>query len=544
MKSVLITAVVLGGFVCFAPRAIAGPAPSPSTLLQAALDRRTARAPGTGIVVGIIERGNVTTYVSGSSGNARPLDAQTRFEIGSVSKTFTATLLALAVQAGKLTLSDPLAKYLPKTVRVPAKDGKSITLLELAEQRSGLPRLPENMSDVAGSDPYAGYSRKDMYAFLNGYSLTRDPGAEYEYSNFGIGVLGQALANAAQTTYSRLLDTRVLDPLRMSATSLATPDAADASPLATGHDVDGNPVAPWHFDAIAPAGGVRSDLDDMLKYLRCNMGQGPLASACLFAQKARAAGEAGHRIGLVWWTNLRNGVVSHAGDTAGFHAEIAISADKQTGVVVMSNGPIVTDIAAHVLNPAYPIAECPSTVDAADTDPSSYRGEYCATAIGLAFRVFPSAVPNSVLIRVEGQSSLSYVETGPDEYTNAVVNATATFIRRNGSVVGIRFVQAGAALLLDRLNAQGSPVAGNLSQWPAVVTLDAATLLGYTGSYIAPDGTQFVVALRGDRLYVTLTGQPAVPVYPSAKDEFFYKVVAAEISFGRDASGNVVALTL
>ncbi len=123
--------------------------------LQSALDRRVAGAPGTGIVVGIVDHGRQQVFAAGSAGNGRPADEHTLYEIGSVTKTFTATALAAMVLAGRVRLNDPIAEYLPSGVRAPGKDGKPITLLDLAEQRSGLPRLPSNMQDVYGDDPYA-----------------------------------------------------------------------------------------------------------------------------------------------------------------------------------------------------------------------------------------------------------------------------------------------------------------------------------------------------------------------------------------------------
>ena len=133
----------------------------------------------------------------------------------------------------------------------------------------------------------------------------------------------------------------------MTDTTFATVPASDPETLAVGHDLGGQPVPSWHQQAILPAGGIRSSLADMLRFLRCNLGQGPLAAACLFAQQSRAAGTPGHRIGLVWETSVLRGSVSHGGDTAGYHAFVAISNDHQSGVVALSNGPLVTDIATH-----------------------------------------------------------------------------------------------------------------------------------------------------------------------------------------------------
>lgn len=324
--------------------------------LQAALDARVAAAPGTGIAVGMIDHGTTKIYVAGSAGNGRAVDEHTLFEIGSVTKTFTATILAAMALRGQVRLDDPIAKYLPAGVRAPERDGKPITVLDTAEQHSGLPRLPNNMDDVAGDDPYADYTNADMYAFLNGYTLTRDPGAEYEYSNYAVGLLGQLLANRAKTTYPQLVRRLVLDPLGMNATQFVMTGAQDPSMLAAGHDLSGKTVTTWHFQSVAPAGAIASNVDDMLKYLRCNMGQGPLAQACLFAQQPRAQGPPRNEIGLIWNLNPSSGITWHNGATNGFRAFVGISRDRQTAVVVLSNGPAVDDIGVHVLVPSFPIA--------------------------------------------------------------------------------------------------------------------------------------------------------------------------------------------
>jgi serine-type D-Ala-D-Ala carboxypeptidase/endopeptidase len=521
---------------CFAPLLAA-------LSLQAALDARAAAAPGTGIALGVIDHGVQRVYVAGSAGNGRAVDAHTLFEIGSVTKTFTATTLAEMVLRKQVRLSDPISEFLPAGVHAPSKDGKSITLLNLAEQRSGLPRLPTNMDDVAGDDPYADYTVANMYAFLNGYSLTRDPGATYEYSNYGIGLLGQLLANRAKLPYPALVRDTVLAPLGMSETGFAESPSSDPPLLATGHDLSGANVATWHAQAILPAGGIISNVTDMLKYLRCNMGQGPLARACLFAQQPRAQGEPLHQIGLVWNVNPRTGTVSHGGDTMGFHADVSISRDRQVGVVVLSNGPVVVDIAAHVLLPSFPVGSCSAPPPPSKTDLSSYAGYYCNGSAGAEFTV--DTVPNSdaLSIALLPQSALTYARTGSETYVAASVGATVKFARTQGKVVGFWFSQFGALPAL-RLDASGHPVVARLpSQFPAQVALAPSVLQQYVGTYTIAEAA-FTVTLRGDTLYVELTGQPAAPVYPSARDEFFYKIVEAQITFDRNASGAVTALTL
>jgi hypothetical protein len=114
----------------------------------------------------------------------------TLFEIGSITKVFTAVTLADMAAKGEVHLEDPISKYLPEGTRAPSLDGKQITLLDLATHRSGLPRMPSNFEPKDPSNPYADYTLDRMFAFLNGYTLERAPGAAYEYSNLGMGLLG------------------------------------------------------------------------------------------------------------------------------------------------------------------------------------------------------------------------------------------------------------------------------------------------------------------------------------------------------------------
>ncbi|HEX5726522.1 MAG TPA: serine hydrolase domain-containing protein, partial [Longimicrobiaceae bacterium] len=176
-----------------------------------------------GIVLGILEAdGSTRIFSAGSAGpGARPLGPRTTFEIGSINKTFTGTILADMVAKGEVALDDPVQKYLPEGVRVPSRNGRQITLLDLATHRSGLPRLPDNFTPADPTNPYADYSVEQLYAFLNHHQLRRDIGAEFEYSNLGMGLLGHALGRAAGTNVQTLIRQRILEPLGMRLTSYA-----------------------------------------------------------------------------------------------------------------------------------------------------------------------------------------------------------------------------------------------------------------------------------------------------------------------------------
>jgi serine-type D-Ala-D-Ala carboxypeptidase/endopeptidase len=153
--------------------------PSDSAIRTIITNRVDAKL-STGIVVGVLEPSGRRRIVSyGASGTFRPLDANSVFEIGSITKTFTAALLADMVTRGEVRLDDPVAKYLPASVKMPSRNGRQITLLDLATQSSGLPGMPNNFHPADPNNPYADYTPAAMYAFLSSYELPRDIGAQY-----------------------------------------------------------------------------------------------------------------------------------------------------------------------------------------------------------------------------------------------------------------------------------------------------------------------------------------------------------------------------
>src|SRR5262249_39710443 len=148
-----------------------------------------------GVVLGLLDHGTERFLAAGRcAGPDSPAPgADTEFEIGSISKVFTTTLLAEMVGRGGVALDGPGQKLLPKGVRAPARGDKQITLFALATASSGLPRLPD-LKPAHPNDPYADFRPADLYAWLGKHELRRDPGAKYEYSNLGMGLLGHALA--------------------------------------------------------------------------------------------------------------------------------------------------------------------------------------------------------------------------------------------------------------------------------------------------------------------------------------------------------------
>ena len=167
------------------------------------------------VALGVIDHGRTVTYFVRGSQAAWRLDEHTQFQIGSITKVFTATILAQMAGANELNLNDSIQQYLPEGVVAPAYQSRPITLLSLATHMSGLPGDPPDFKSVRSPEDY---SVKMLDDALSATKLTHAPGRQWEYSNFGFAVLGQILANKARLSYDDLVKQRILDPLEMKDT--------------------------------------------------------------------------------------------------------------------------------------------------------------------------------------------------------------------------------------------------------------------------------------------------------------------------------------
>jgi len=300
------------------------------------------------IVVGVVTKHGqeVISYGKFGSADSRVPDGETIFEIGSVTKVFTALLLSDMALRGEVNLKDPVSKYLPATVNVPTRNGKQITLLDLATHYSGLPRMPNNYNSA--------YSAEQLYDFLSTYTLTRDPGAKYEYSNLGGGLLGQVLAVRAGADYETLLHDRITEPLGMNHTAMQLTPEMTAN-LIPGYRGGGATAPGIEVSVLKGAGAIRSNVDDMLIFLAANMGliQTPLQPAMKKMLSVRRPVSPGVQIAMGW--HISNGVVCHNGGTYGYHAYVGFEPRRKAGVVVLSNSTEFTDdIGQRVLD--FPMA--------------------------------------------------------------------------------------------------------------------------------------------------------------------------------------------
>ena len=282
----------------------------------------------------VVRDGDVTL---GGFGGAGP---RTIFEIGSLTKVFTALLLADMAERGQVRLSDPAARYLPG-------GAGPVTLADLATHTAGLPRLPPGLAWSALTrrrDPYAGYPEARLVrAAHRSLRASSRPNA-YAYSNYGYGLLGYLLGQAAGSSYQALVTERICDPLGLADTTFDVPQAYRGR-LAQGH-ARGRAVPGWHMGALAAAGGLHSTAADLATLLRACLPTSagtapagtPLDAALRATMRPRADIPSG-QIGLAWHRTVRGDreLIWHNGMTGGYSAMIAFDPVRSLGVAALAN---------------------------------------------------------------------------------------------------------------------------------------------------------------------------------------------------------------
>jgi serine-type D-Ala-D-Ala carboxypeptidase/endopeptidase len=410
-------------------------------ILQARVDKYKKSV---GLIVGLVnDKGSkIISYGKLSRENRQKPDGNTVFEIGSITKVFTSILLADMVEQKELKLSDPINKYLPDSVKVPTRDGKEITLLHLATHTSGLPRLPSNLDPKNVKNPYADYTVEQMYEFLSNYTLTRDIGAQYEYSNFGSGLLGHILSLKAGMDYETLILTRICRPLEMNSTRIKLSTELQKR-MATGHDQAGETAMNWEIPTLAGAGALRSTTNDMLHFVAANLGliKSDLSPAMQKTHLVRnLTGVNNLEIGLGWHVLHTYGteIVWHNGGTGGYHSFIGFDKRKRVGVVVLSNSSnSIDDIGMHLLENKYALINLEhskgrTAIKLAPKIYDAYVGQY---ELAPNFIITISREGDGLQAQATGQAKFKVFPETETKFFYNVVDAQIMFNRNDAGVV-------------------------------------------------------------------------------------------------------------
>ena len=406
----------------------------PDSAIAALLRERVASRKTPGLVVGILDASG-QRFISAGTGAPGPaeLDGNTLFEIGSITKVFTSAILADMVLRGEVALADPLAKYLPAGTRAPSRDGRQITLLDLATHMSGLPRLPNNLSPRDAANPYVDYTSEKLYAFLSGHELRRAVGAQFEYSNLGAGLLGHLLELRTGLSYETLVTARILRPLAMTHTRI-TLSEDDRRLLAAGHTAGGRVTPPWDLGVLAGAGALRSTARDVLRFLEANIQAGansahvPLPALRMTHDPRHAIGPGAH-VGMGWISRLTPSgtIFMHDGGTGGHRSFAAFDPARGVAVVVLSaSSTDVADLGLALLDSGRRPSSDRVAITLPETVLEGLVGEY---EIVPAFRITVTREGAQLYVQATSQPRFPVFAESENAFFLRVVDAQVTFER-------------------------------------------------------------------------------------------------------------------
>lgn len=421
--------------------------------VNALLKERVDTKETPGIVVGIFENGKTTYYAYGVAqiDSQKPVDSKTLFEIGSITKTFTTTELALLVTRDRVKLTDPIQKFLPPNVIAPSRNNQLITFADLAKARSGLPRLPSNMKPADAQNPYIDYTEDKLFEFLPTYSLLRDIGSQYEYSNLGMGLLGVLVSRIERKTYQALITEDILKPLQMNSTFLNMPDKQYPN-LAQGY-TGTQPTKAWTWNdnsSMQGAGGLLSNAEDMIKYLKANLetNDSELARAMRLAHEPKADAGKEMEIGLGW--HLRGDIVWHNGGTGGFRTFAGLNPKKNKAVIVLTNSTTgADDLGFHLIDPSLPLKTIRRPVEVPVATLQSYVGTYELTP---QFKIEITRNGSQLFAQATGQLAFEIYPESETKFFYKVVVADIQFSKdQKNEVDKLTLFQNGQQLVGKRV---------------------------------------------------------------------------------------------
>ncbi|SDD17532.1 beta-lactamase class C [Paenibacillus sp. UNCCL117] len=291
------------------------------------------KKPGALLTIGVLDHGQTHIFAFGEN----PIQTKVQskdviYEIGSISKLFTTSLLANLIHQRSMALEDPIAHYWQDI-----RSDCPITLKQLATHTSGLPSyralrdIKIACSQNVQRDPYCQYSLEELRQLIN--RTTAIGKGKFRYSNVGMGLLGQLMAWHHRTSYAELLDRLIAKPLRMQDTFIALTNV-NPDRVIQGHTSKGIPVGPLAMSDFQGAGAIRSTVSDQLRFLSAHMtAQEGSAFAMTHVPHVKITNKLSS--GLGWMMDKE--MLCHNGATTGFSSFMGMDKSAQAGVVVLSN---------------------------------------------------------------------------------------------------------------------------------------------------------------------------------------------------------------
>lgn len=296
-----------------------------------------------GLVIGIVKNGKTFIKGYGSIHKEKLIspDSLSIFELASTSKLFTTSTFQLLVDEGQLKLDDKIQTILTDNVKI-ASSGQNTTLLHLATHLSGFPSLPNSFIAKMNDEksPYKDLVTQDIYDYLRTCE-GKQPEGTFEYSNFGMGLLGHLLELKSGMKYEKLVTEKLLVPLKMKNT-FVTIDSTHKSNIVQGYDENGNPSPIWTDNCLTGAGSFLSNASDMIKFIKSNLKENetPISTSLIQTHKRQLNGETG--LGWILPSTAdkllgNKDIVWHNGMAGGYSSFLAIDKPNDYGVIILSN---------------------------------------------------------------------------------------------------------------------------------------------------------------------------------------------------------------
>ncbi|MGO8733946.1 MAG: serine hydrolase [Terriglobia bacterium] len=462
----------------------------------------------------------------------------TKFRLGSITKQFTAASILLLAERGKLSVDDPVKKYMPDA---PA-DWDKITIFNLLTHTSGIPNFT-SFPDYPSLEPL-NTTPAELVKRFRDKPLDFQPGEKMNYSNSGYVLLGYLIEKISGESYAKFVQDNIFTPLGMkdsgydSNSAIILHRAAGYSPSPSG-----GPVNAGYINMTVPlsAGGLYSTTDDLLRWEEGLFGGKLLSPASL--QKMTTPFKSDYAFGLMVHTVNGHKVIEHGGGIEGFVTALAYYPDDKLTVVVLSNinGPTPPDLAAKLAAITHgEKVVLQSERKEVTVDPKVLEGYVGSYELAPKFILTVTREGDKLITQATGQGKVPIFAENDREFFAKAIDAQITFVPdAQGRATELILHQGGQDHHAKRYEGELPPPKEHKE-----INLDPKVLDGYVGQYRLGPNFILTITREGDRLFAQATGQSKVEIFPEGEREFFYKVVDAQITFETDGSGRAASLSL
>ena len=465
-----------------------------------------------------------------------PNSPTTKFRLGSITKQFTAACILLLEERGKLSVDDPVKKYMPDA---PAAWG-TITIFNLLTHTSGIPNFT-GFPDYHSTEPFP-VAPAELVARFRDKPLDFEPGAKWNYSNSGYVLLGYLIEKITGESYAKFVQENIFTPLGMKDSGYDS-NAAITLQRASGYSpAPGGIINTSYIDMTVPfsAGGLYSTTEDLLRWEQALFGGKVLSAASL--EKMTTPFKNDYAFGLTVQTMYGRKAIHHEGGIEGFNTDLEYFPEGKLTVIVLANlngvgaGAVATKLMALVNGEKVVLTSERKEVPADPKILEGYTGKY-QFASNTIFTVTREG--DQLMTQMTGQGKVPIFPEGARDFFAKVVDAQITFVTdSSGKTTELILHQNGIDQHARRIG--DVPIVVEHKE----VAVDSKLFDGYVGTYQLAPNFVFTITRDGAHLFAQLSGQPSVEIFPEGDKDYFYKVVDAQITFITDSSGHATELIL